>query len=60
MQKAPLKDLIRQAVPVTPAPGTVAGMDADNITIDEDQRLRWKANDRNVALLKYRRLVKHV
>jgi hypothetical protein len=35
-------------------------MDADNITIDEDQRLRWKANDRNVALLKYRRLVKHV
>jgi hypothetical protein len=59
-QKSLLKDLIRQAVPVTPAPGTVAGMDADNITIDEDQRLGRKANDRNLGLEKYRRLLKHV
>lgn len=58
--KTLLKDLLRQAVPVTPAPGTMAGMDADAITIDEDQRLRWKANDRKVALEKYRRLLKHV
>ncbi|KAK4034986.1 hypothetical protein C8A01DRAFT_38558 [Parachaetomium inaequale] len=58
--KGLLKDLIKQAVPVTPTPGTLAGMDADAITIDEDQRLRWKANDRNVVLEKYRRLLKHV
>ncbi len=57
--KSFLKDLIKQAVPVTLAPGATAGMDADAITIDEDQRLRWKVNDRNVALEKYRRLLKH-
>ncbi|KAK4249429.1 hypothetical protein C7999DRAFT_30015 [Corynascus novoguineensis] len=56
--KGPLKDLIKQAVPVTPAPGTLAGMDADAITIDEDQRLKWKFNDRNYVLEKYRRLLK--
>ncbi|KAK4098766.1 hypothetical protein N658DRAFT_499002 [Parathielavia hyrcaniae] len=58
--KSLLRDLIRQAVPVTLAPGEVAGMDADAITIDEDQRLRWKANDRNIVLDKYRRLLKHL
>jgi hypothetical protein len=46
-------------VPVTLTPGMRAGMDADAITIDEDQRLRWKTSDRNVALEKYRRLLKH-
>jgi len=56
--KGLLKDLVKQAVPVTPVPGTLAGMDADAITIDEDQRLRWKANDRNYVLEKYRRLLK--
>jgi hypothetical protein len=58
--KSLLKDLIKQAVPATLTSGTVAGMDPDAITIDEDQRLRWKANDRNIALEKYRRLLKHV
>ncbi|KAK4149302.1 hypothetical protein C8A00DRAFT_38103 [Chaetomidium leptoderma] len=58
--KGLLKDLVKQTVPVTLAPGTVEGMDVDAITFDEDQRLRWKANDRNVALEKYRRLLKHV
>jgi hypothetical protein len=58
--KSLLKDLIKQAVPVVPAPGTIPGMDADVITFDEDQRLRWKANDRNFAMEKYRRLLKHV
>ncbi|KAL1843844.1 hypothetical protein VTJ49DRAFT_7195 [Mycothermus thermophilus] len=55
--KSPLKDLLKQAVSVTPVPGTIAGMDADVITIDEDQRLKWKINDRNLALDKYRRLI---
>ncbi len=55
-----LKDLVRGAVPVTPTAGTIPGMDADAITIDEDQRLRWKANDRDVAMEKYRRLLKHL
>lgn len=59
-QKGLLGDLVKQAVPVTPAPGTLAGRDADAITIDEDQRLRWKANDRELVLEKYRRLLKHV
>ncbi|AEO53715.1 hypothetical protein MYCTH_76393 [Thermothelomyces thermophilus ATCC 42464] len=56
--KALLEDLIDRAVPVTPAPGKVVGMDADAITIDEDQRLRWKLNDRNLVLEKYMRLLK--
>jgi hypothetical protein len=54
--KSLLKDLLKQAVPVTPVPGTVPGMDADNITLDEDQRLKWKAGDRDLALEKYRKL----
>ncbi|KAK3899261.1 hypothetical protein C8A05DRAFT_37131 [Staphylotrichum tortipilum] len=58
--KSLLKDLVRSAVPVTPTAGTVPGMDADAITIDEDQRLRLKANDRDVASEKYRRLIKHL
>lgn len=58
--KSLLKELVRDAVPVTPTAGTVPGMDADAITIDEDQRLRWKANDRDVAMEKYRRLIKHL
>ncbi|KAL2154586.1 hypothetical protein VTH82DRAFT_3262 [Thermothelomyces myriococcoides] len=53
-----LQNLVDQAVAVTPAPGKVAGMDADNITIDEDQRLRWKQNDRNLVVEKYMRLLK--
>jgi hypothetical protein len=58
--KSLLKDLVKQAVPVTLPPGELAGMDAEAITIDEDQRLRWKANDRNIVLDKYRRLLKHL
>jgi hypothetical protein len=58
--KGLLKGLIKQAVPVVPAPGVLAGMDADSIAVDEAQRLRWKTKDRNVALEKYRRLLKHV
>ncbi|KAL2161745.1 hypothetical protein VTH06DRAFT_8307 [Thermothelomyces fergusii] len=56
--RALLEALVDQAVPVTPAPGKVAGMDADNITFDEDQRLRWKQNDRKLVLEKYKRLLK--
>ncbi|GAB1310641.1 Amidoligase enzyme [Madurella fahalii] len=55
-----LKDLLKQAVPVTETPGKIAGMDADVITIDEDQRLRWKAGERNIVVEKYRRLLKHI
>jgi hypothetical protein len=56
--KGLLKDLVKGAVPVTAAPGVVAGQDADVITIDDDQRLRWKRHDRNIAAEKYRRLLK--
>ncbi|KAL2262487.1 hypothetical protein VTK26DRAFT_1168 [Humicola hyalothermophila] len=53
-----LKELVKQAAPVTAPPGTVAGMDADVISVDEGQRLRWKLNDRNIAAEKYRRMLK--
>ncbi|KAK4132024.1 hypothetical protein BT67DRAFT_133116 [Trichocladium antarcticum] len=56
--KGLLKDLIRGATPLTTAPGVVAGQDADVITIDDDQRLRWKRDDRDIAVAKYRRLLK--
>ena len=56
--KGLLKDLVRQAVPVTAAPGAVAGMDKEVISVDEGQRLRWKVNDRNIAAEKYRRMLK--
>ena len=56
-RKALLRDLVAQAVPVTGAPDVVLGLDADSITLDEDQRLRWKANDRDVVAEKYRLLM---
>ncbi|KXX73916.1 hypothetical protein MMYC01_209980 [Madurella mycetomatis] len=55
-----LQDLLKQAVPVTETPGKIAGMDADAITIDEAQRLRWKVGERNIVVEKHRRLLKHV
>ncbi|KAK4116113.1 hypothetical protein N656DRAFT_786590 [Canariomyces notabilis] len=58
--KGLLKDLLKQAVPVARTPGTIPGLDADAITIDEDQRLRWKERDRNIAVEKYRRHLKHI
>ncbi|KAL2015874.1 hypothetical protein VTK56DRAFT_4671 [Thermocarpiscus australiensis] len=59
-RKGLLTELLLQAVPVTPAPGEIPGMDASAITADEGRRLRWKAEDRNIPLEKYRRLLKHL
>ncbi|KAK4231103.1 putative amidoligase enzyme-domain-containing protein [Podospora fimiseda] len=55
-----LLNLLEQATPTSPVPGKVPGKDADNITIDEDQRLRWKAGERKFAVEKYHRVLSHI
>ncbi|KAK3989964.1 hypothetical protein QBC44DRAFT_326423 [Cladorrhinum sp. PSN332] len=55
-----LLNLLGQATPTSPASGKIPGMDADNITIDEDQRLRWKAGERKFAVEKYHRVLSHI
>ncbi|KAK4167194.1 hypothetical protein QBC43DRAFT_312323 [Cladorrhinum sp. PSN259] len=55
-----LQNLLEQATPTSPVPGKIPGLDADNITIDEDQRLRWKAGERKYAVEKYHRVLSHI
>lgn len=55
-----LENLLAQAIPTSPTPGKIPGMDADAITIDEDQRLRWKHGERKIGVDKYRRMLKHI
>ncbi|KAK0733552.1 hypothetical protein B0T26DRAFT_745587 [Lasiosphaeria miniovina] len=58
---APHKTLLRNMFDVAqPVKGREAGLDAGAITFDEDQRLRFKEKERNIALEKYRKLVKHL
>ncbi|KAK0734680.1 hypothetical protein B0T26DRAFT_737254 [Lasiosphaeria miniovina] len=57
----PHKALLRNMFDVAqPVKGREAGLDAGAITFDEDQRLRFKEKERNIALEKYRKLVKHL
>ncbi|KAH6619354.1 hypothetical protein B0J18DRAFT_242177 [Chaetomium sp. MPI-SDFR-AT-0129] len=52
-----LKALLKQATPVTSVPGVVPGADPEEITIEEDQRLKWEANNRNLVMEQYRTLM---
>ena len=55
-----LQNLLDQATPTSLAAGKIPGMDADNITIDDDQRLRWKAGEHRYAIDKYHRMITHL